>query len=652
MQEQFNKIIENELLFKEMATKQFVADSSINRRNVKQHLANHSKEIRHIIHTTNNLIDQYVMPFLKEPGSISKEEALQFQDFASRLSGYRESIDTGLSYDIHHALTEYARLNNDDSIYIHNMFYKGLTLFYLDRLIFKPEMSECYSKVIAFADRYVHCDQASRNLIARAHGNYYISVRNSDIDEIYRRYDQAAYFWNYVGCKVDPHFPWNAYMQNLHENVCSTTITTLRSSQYSHTVKDWQKKRLLQSAQYLYDLNIKNEYLPNHDYTSLQIKHIYYLRAAKYYNGMMSSGKLLDTFYDLYKQAKNEYNYDDLYKKLHVSALYMHYLAADPPPEAEQKKLQKIAINMEEDVLKYVENIPLNIDNGHVTGMITNFTIGSKQYLNYHSYLKLLLSMTVFRHIPTYVHSVMVAKMSYTIVEYLIKYMPKTLIGLPGIDSEQDVVVKAEEILNFVWYCGLIHDIGKIVYSHLVSFYVRRLNDKEFHMIKQHSTKAEDFIKISPDAGFENMALEVAKNAKNMKLEDNPDLFACFSDIAFGHHKSYDGKFGYPNEFNNLESQVKTVIDIISITDSIDAATDSVGRSYAKEKFLSDMEDDLLSQIDTRYNPVIAKAIFENKELYDAIDTILNEYRYDIYYSCFSTDDFSKTMIPPNESTF
>ncbi len=652
MKDQFAKIIEHELRFKEMATKQFMADSSVNRSNVKQYLANHSKEIRRVIHTTNQIIDQYVAPFLKDPGAVSKEQALQFQDFAAQLSGYRESIDTGLAYDIHHALTEYALEHNDDKIYIHNMFYKGLTLFYLDRLIFKPEMSECYSKVIAFADRYVHCDRASRNLIARAHGNYYISVNNSDIDEIYRRYDRAEYFWNHIGCRVDPDFPWHAYIQNLHENLCSTTITTLRSGQYNHTVKDWQRKRLLQSAQYLYSLNMKNSYAPNHDYTSLEIKHIYFLHAAKYYNGLMDCGQLLDTFYDLFKQAKNDYSYDDLFKKLHVSALYMHYLAADPPQDAGHKKLQNIAIAMEEDVLKYVENIPDTVSGAHVTGMITNFAIGSKQYLNYNSYLKLLLSMTVFRHIPTYAHSVMVAKMSYTIVEYLIKYMPKTLIGLPGVNSEQDVIDKKQEILNFVWYCGLIHDIGKIVYSHLVSFYVRRLNDKEFYMIKQHSIKAEDFINIDLNSGFDNMILEVAQNATSMKLEDNPALFACFSDIAFGHHKSYDGKFGYPEQFNNLTSPVRTIIDIISITDSIDAATDSVGRSYASEKFLSDMEDDLLSQIDTRYNPIITKAIFENRELYDAIDDILNEYRYDIYYSCFTTDDLSTTMLPPTKGMF
>ncbi len=651
LRKEFEKIIGNELFFKELATKQFIGNININRSNVKKVLSERSKRIRRVINETNVLIDEHVMPFLNDPTSISKEEVIEFQEFAEKLSGYRESVDTGLSYDIRSALIEYSEFIKDDELYIHNMFYKGLALFYLDRYIFKPEMSECYGKVLAFSDRYEEFSTDTRNLINRAHGNYYISVADHDVEEIHRRYDIASNFWENVGRKFDPDFPWEAYEHNLHENVCSTTITILRSD-HAYRVKERHKKKLLESAEFLYDKSMNNEDIQSNDFTSVQVKHIYYFETAKYYNKVTTNKHFLQKLYELYKQGTNDYDYDDLYKKIHISALYLYYLSHDPPEELSEKKQDEIICEIEKDVLKYIESIPDNVSQSHVTMMIANFALGSQHIFNDTTYLKLLLSLTVFRHLPTYVHSVMVAKISYIITEYLIKYMPDVLVGLPGVKTVEDVKKQSDEILKFVWYCGLIHDIGKIVYSHLVSFYVRKLNDKEFQMIKEHSSKADNFIKPTHNFEADAVTIKSIQKATSIHLAENQELFTYFSDIAFGHHKSYDGKFGYPPDFDNLASPVKVVIDIISIADSIDAATDSVGRSYANEKFLSDMEEDLLSQIHTRYNPTVTKAIFENKELYDAIDNAINEYRYDVYYSCFSENDFSKTMIPPQEDTF
>lgn len=56
-----------------------------------------------------------------------------------------------------------------------------------------------------------------------------------------------------------------------------------------------------------------------------------------------------------------------------------------------------------------------------------------------------------------------------------------------------------------------------------------------------------------------------------------------YVDVIRGHHVWYDCTNGYPKNFNTFESPYKTIIDIVSIADSIDAATDAVGRSYSKK---------------------------------------------------------------------
>ncbi len=652
MKEAFEKIIENELLFTRLSTEQFAHNSDVKRKNVKEYLTKNSVEIRRVINETNALISENISFFLKDPTSITKEQALEFQEFAEKLSGYKVSIDTGLSYDLRDALTKYAQFVNDDDMYINNMFYKGIALFYLDRMLFKSNMSECYDNVIKFSVDYDKLNKESRNLIARAYGNSYISNPTSEVEEFYKRYERAKQFWENIAIKEDDDFNLNAYLQNLHDNYCSTTLTISRSIHRDRLTSD-NKKQLLEYAKNLYDAAVKNELLDSHDYTSTQAKYVYYYEAAKYYNGINSNWQLINALYDLYKQADDDYSYDDIFKKLHVGGLFLLYLHEAPPEDFSDSEKERIAAEIEGDVFDYIRKIPDDMASAHITAMITNFALGSKDAFKDTSYLNLLLALTVFRHLPTYVHSIMVAKISHTITEYLIKFAPEVLIGLPGIATKEDVKNKADEILMFVWYAGLIHDIGKISYSHLVSFYVRKLNDREFEMIKQHSSKAEGFLKTSYNLSIDRVIYEnSSKNVESMQLKNNPELFVCLGDVALGHHKSYDGKFGYPDDFNNLESPVKLIIDMISIADSIDAATDSVGRSYANEKFLCDMEEDLMSQINTRYNPVLTKVVFENKKLYDEIDKILNEYRYDIYYSCFIKSDFSTIKKLPTNSTF
>ncbi len=655
MKETLDRIIENELLFAKLASTQFVKNEEVSRKDVKSYLSKRNIEIRNVIDETNSLIDEVITPFFSNPTEISEKHAKEIEEFAEKLSGYRESVDTGLCYQVRDALVKYAEHIGDDAMYIRNMFYKGLALFYLDGVLFKAEMSDCYDNVIAFSDRYEGLDRESRNLIARAYGNSYISVANADINEIFSRYDKALEFWNNTVKRVDPDFPLKAYYQNLHENLCSSTLTALRSER-SLTVKDEYKKRLLESATVLYEANRLDELVETNDYTSVQVKNIYYYYAAKFHNDLISSEELLDKLYEIHTQTDDDFGYDEQYKKLHVGSLFLVYLHLYTPESVSKEDEKRLTKEIEDGVFSYIENMPDNMAGSRVSTMLSHFAIGSYNVFDDLTYLKLLLKLTVFRHVPTFVHSVMVAKVACIITDYIIHFEPEKLLTLPNVNSVEDVLAKRDEIITFVWYSGLIHDIGKIVYSHLVSFYVRRLSDHEFEMIKQHSSKAEAFIKkvsnFDVNLSEEQHLNEFIKKSVFANSSEASILFQYLLDIALGHHKSFDGKFGYPKDFDNLQSPVKPIIDIISIADSIDAATDSVGRSYAVEKNLKNMEEDLLSQTETRYCPVATGHIFKDERLFNAIENALTEYRYDLYHSCLNIKGLTKALSPELEKLF
>ena len=66
-------------------------------------------------------------------------------------------------------------------------------------------------------------------------------------------------------------------------------------------------------------------------------------------------------------------------------------------------------------------------------------------------------------------------------------------------------------------------------------------------------------------------------------LASVPD-FACYADIAHGHHRTYDGTGGYPDDFDILHSPCRPVIDLVHICDCLDAATDYLSRNYHNAK--------------------------------------------------------------------
>ena len=101
----------------------------------------------------------------------------------------------------------------------------------------------------------------------------------------------------------------------------------------------------------------------------------------------------------------------------------------------------------------------------------------------------------------------------------------------------------------------------------------RPLTDEEFGIIRSHPNRGGQYLSIDED-------------------------LARYVDIARGHHKFYNGKGGYPNDFDNTASPERFMIDIITVCDCLDAATDQYGRNYHQARnFRFPPPDDLLRHL-------------------------------------------------------
>ncbi len=213
----------------------------------------------------------------------------------------------------------------------------------------------------------------------------------------------------------------------------------------------------------------------------------------------------------------------------------------------------------------------------------------------------------MFRQVQTAMHSIMVAKLAVEILNAVIERRPALLAGQLGTLSAEEVAEKRNELVQYIYYGALLHDIGKVLCSSVINAQSHRLGDLEFRVLRYH-----------PVTGG-----EMLENLKGLSE---------FRDIALGHQKSFDGRSGYPPEFDNTASPQKIFIDIITICDSLDAATDHLGRNYTTAKEFDTVMGELRAGSGSRYSDVLVDLLNEDQNLQGRLKSFLKDGRRDVYF--------------------
>lgn len=238
-------------------------------------------------------------------------------------------------------------------------------------------------------------------------------------------------------------------------------------------------------------------------------------------------------------------------------------------------------------------------------GFIFLYLIPALKYLEENEILSALLRLTVYRQPQTLFHSVILGHCAKTVTRYMIAQHPEMLVGVLSCKSASEVQEKADEILTFVETGALIHDIGKIQCTNVINMQYRKLVDIEFHVIRYHPVSS---LKI---------------------LQQIPTL-QQYIGIAAGHHKSSDGTYGYPPDFDHRKCPDRILIDIVSICDSLDAATDYLGRSYARTKPFHQVLKEFQAGSGTRYSKEVVDLISESPELQQELELFLLHHRENV----------------------
>ena len=298
--------------------------------------------------------------------------------------------------------------------------------------------------------------------------------------------------------------------------------------------------------------------------------------------------KLLDIYYNYILKEVNKLD-NDLTDEDFVGIFELIIQALKVCDSKEMYlKLREIKINLENKIT----NLRLT---PYINSLFANYVIEELKLDSDKERVEQdLFDNLIKRQASTYIHSVMVMHIALKIYEYM----------------DKDLLSFIKNPKEYISNSALLHDIGKSKITDIVTQQRRKLSDNEFMGIKKHPSFGSSFL------------------VGNKLLEE-------YYDIVIGHHKYYDGSGGYPIDFDNTKSKYKIVIDLITIADCIDAATDKFGRNYKKAKSILDVLAEFEASKGIKYSPYFVDLIKNNPKLIDELTYLAETKRQELMYEAY-----------------
>ena len=294
---------------------------------------------------------------------------------------------------------------------------------------------------------------------------------------------------------------------------------------------------------------------------------------------------------------KGEYTQESFYTVLESPIAIERWLAQSKDSKYQRIIFEEINEAFMQNYKHYFGVVPTPF----IHSVLAEWCECSIKYLSAKEKEDAIFNLIIKNQIPTYLHSVMVMILSTKLFE--VAYKEKK--GL--FDS---LHMNYDELREFVKKSALLHDIGKVKITNIINKQGRKLSDMEFKGISLH-----------PNFGIELMR------------EDN-DL-KKYMDVTLYHHKWYDGTKGYPNTDLNTKSPYRIIIDIVTIADCMDAATDDLGRNYKASKDVLTVIEEFKKDSGTRYNPGLVNILSSNQELINEFIVITKEKRAHYMYEAY-----------------
>lgn len=610
MEDIYQKYLDNLAVVRSLIKPPVTAD--MDREQVIGTIHRSAEQLFHI-HQENDAILREIL-FTKTAETLTEREAEQLSLLADELFDFNRSVDVGIAYKIHRLLYAYARRREDVDLAVRELYYQGITIYYLnvyspDRStnLFVDKIAEYFEEGAAYLERYEELTSSeTRSFIIRCLGNLKFGIRNlhvkteteDGVNEGWRDYMEIfdrtmAVIQSPHYRQMNPEIPWDTFVYTMHYDR-TQFLTELRTRD-----DPVMAAAVLESAEYVYR---NQEHIAREREKNVGLRTQYVYAAARYHAGKATLQELMDALFELCEEANlSDFGGDNIWAVLNAPEYLREYSLHMSEEErlALQPRLRRLFKRQKEFLFRLPQN-------EYATQVATGVRIialsGSRQDARFYRHI---LDYILACHPPTYVHSMVVASLARHLCRRMAQTAPELLAGCFGV---KDVEGQLEYLLDQTYRGGLYHDLGKCMLLNYVSLYGRRLLDEEFSCIKLHT--------------LFGCGLLTTLGMKDM------------SNIAFYHHRSFDGAGGYPDSQEECPSSVRRIVDIITVVDALDAGTDNVGRSYATAKTYAQLLGELRAGRGTRYAPEVVD-LLDDPEFCRETEKCLMDSRYQAYLGAY-----------------
>ncbi|MDD5935770.1 MAG: HD domain-containing protein [Clostridiales bacterium] len=322
----------------------------------------------------------------------------------------------------------------------------------------------------------------------------------------------------------------------------------------------------------------------------------------KYFAGQLGLNEYQQKLLELYElYADDKYDMHSVQMNLLIPAEYLYSLRG----QRLSKRIEKRLVEIYNKIVGYI----LNSANMDAFNYLQEYLIGFLEVFieipGVISFEDICLNCLAAIHPPTYVHSLQVADISKCLAEHLFLSHPELFYKDFSINKET-AEQNHSAILSYVYHCALCHDFGKLTMIDSIFVYGRNLFDEEFDIIKKHTTMGSRMLSHFPST-------------------------QRFAKVARYHHVWYNCAGGYPIEENIANTITKNIVEV---ADCIDAATDSIGRSYNRGKSFDEIREELMKDDGQRYAPYVIE-LLSSEEVIDDLKYLLMDGRENNYRNTF-----------------
>lgn len=297
----------------------------------------------------------------------------------------------------------------------------------------------------------------------------------------------------------------------------------------------------------------------------------------RYFAGVLPVEEYRKALLDLYEEyADSKYDMYAVQANLLIPTEYLTTLQGERISAETETLLGRLYHRVLDYVLHSVNMDAFNYLQEYLTAFLESFIelSGAMQFE------EMGLSCIAALHPPTYVHSLEVADLSRCLAEHLGRRHPELFAEEYGYGKEE-VKKKLPHIYAHIYRCALCHDFGKLAMIDSIFIYGRDFLPGEYEMIRLHTLLGAEMLE---------------RHSSTRSL----------AQLARTHHLWYSHKGGYPE---GERTSFPVAAGILAVADSIDAATDSIGRSYRKGKDLSEVCAEIFEEEGDRYSPAVAELL-------------------------------------------